>query len=49
MVETDIGYFGDERLKKMVLCCWHEFASDRRFVCAGSETTVPKGSDFDDF
>ena len=49
MAEMDIGYFGDERLKKMALCCWHAFASGRRFACAGSETTVPKRSDFNDF
>ena len=49
MAEMDLGYFGDERLKKMALSCWNVFASGRRSVCAGSETSAPKRSNFDDF
>jgi len=42
MAGMDIGYFGDGRLKKMALSCWHVCASGRRFVCARSATIEPK-------
>lgn len=49
MAQMDLGYFGDERLKKMALSCWNVFASGRRFVCASLVTTAPRRSNFDDF
>jgi hypothetical protein len=35
----DIGYFGDERLKKMARGCCDAFAIGRRFACANWATT----------
>ncbi len=46
MAEIDIGYFGDERLKKMAPDCLPAYASGKRFVCASWGTTEPKRSSF---
>jgi hypothetical protein len=42
MAEMNIGFFGDERLKKMARSCCNVFAIGRRFVCASLETIEPK-------
>jgi len=42
MAEMDLGYFGDERLKKMALGFCNAFPIGRRFICASSGTIGPK-------
>jgi hypothetical protein len=42
MAEMDLGYFGDERLKKMARGCCGVLRIDRRSVCESSETIGPK-------
>jgi hypothetical protein len=46
MAEMDIGYFGDERLKKMARGCLPASVSGRRFVCASWGTIAPKRLSF---
>jgi hypothetical protein len=46
MAEMDIGYFGDERLKKTARVCLRVSANGRQFACASWETIGPKRSNF---
>lgn len=49
MAEMDIGYFGDERLKKMAHGCCSAFAIGRRFASASLGMIGPRRSNSGDF
>ncbi len=43
MAEMNIGFFGDERLKKTVRGCCGVSAIGRQSICASLGTIEPKG------